>query len=158
LNISLQLSNSSALPATATAASNAAPVPPESSSKPDAAVPEGVKVSLSDAGIQKAADSRKPKSNTDIESSGLPDQTQKTLKMIRELKQKIEEKQQELQALMADQNVDPEIKKSQLGALLAAISTLTAGLTTANNTLEKQARSGKISAEQLGQAKQLAAK
>ncbi|MBX6433456.1 hypothetical protein K4L92_02690, partial [Pseudomonas syringae pv. tomato] len=79
---------------------------------------------MSGAGIQKSADDNKPKSNADIESSGLPEQTQKTLKMIRELKRQIEEKQQELQSLMADQSMDPEIKKSKIGALVTEISTL----------------------------------
>ncbi|KAA8698109.1 hypothetical protein F4W67_02830 [Pseudomonas caricapapayae] len=113
---------------------------------------------MSSAGIQKSADDNKPKSNADIESSGLPDQTQKTLKMIRELKRQIEEKQQELQSLMADQSMDPEIKKSKIGALVTEISTLTAGLATANNALVKQARAHKISPDQLQQAQQLAAK
>ncbi|MDF2793843.1 MAG: hypothetical protein K0S85_1596, partial [Pseudomonas orientalis] len=70
----------------------------------------------------------------------------------------IEEKQQELQALLADQNMDPEIKKSKLGALLGAITTLTAGLATANNALAKQASNGKLSPDQLQQAQKLAAK
>jgi hypothetical protein len=158
LNISTQFSSFSATPATTNGIAKAPETPPDSSSQPTAITTQGVKVSLSEAGIQKSADTKKPESNDDIDSSGLPDQTQKTLKMIRELKQKIEEKQQELKTLMADERVDPELKKSQLGALLATISTLTAGLATANNALEKQAKSGKISADQLGQAKQLAAK
>ncbi|PBP93257.1 hypothetical protein CCL24_25670 [Pseudomonas congelans] len=45
------------------------------------------------------------------------DQTQKTLKMIRELKQKIEDLRAEIDALMADQSMDPETKKSRVGAL-----------------------------------------
>ncbi len=158
MKISNQVSSFGATHATIKEAGNAATESLESSSAATTVAAEGIKVSLSEAGIQKSADSKKPESNADIDSSGLPDQTQKTLKMIRELKQKIEEKQQELQALMADQNVDPELKKSQLGALLSTISTLTAGLATANNALEKQAKSGKISADQLGQAKQLAAR
>ncbi|UNO23523.1 hypothetical protein [Pseudomonas amygdali] len=78
--------------------------------------------------------------------------------MIREIKRQIEEKQQELQALMADQNMDPEIKKSKVGALVTEIATLSAGLATANNALVKQARENKISPDELQQAQQLAAK
>ena len=122
------------------------------------AATEGVKVSLSAAGMQKSADDKKPKSNAGIESSGLPDQTQKTLKMIRELKQKIEEKQQEMRALMGDQTMDPDTKQSKVGALQTAIATLTAGLATANNALEKQGKSGKLSAAQVQQASVLAMK
>ncbi|KPY40316.1 Uncharacterized protein ALO48_03122, partial [Pseudomonas syringae pv. rhaphiolepidis] len=62
------------------------------------------------------------------------------------------------QALMADQNMDPEIKKSKIGALVTKIATLSAGLATANNALVKQARENKISPDQLQQAQQLAAK
>ncbi|KPX39378.1 Uncharacterized protein ALO68_01942 [Pseudomonas syringae pv. helianthi] len=54
--------------------------------------------------------------------------------------------------------MDPEIKKSKIGALVTEISTLTAGLATANNALVKQARAHKISPDQLQQAQQLAAK
>lgn len=159
LNISLQISNFSATPTVVTGLVKATDESPESPSQPSTAVPaEGVKVSLSSASIQKSADDKEARSNADIESSGLPDQTQKTLKMIRDLKQKIEVKQQELQAVMADQNMDPETKKSKLGGLLSEMATLTAGLATANNALEKQAKSGKISTDQLAQAKQLAAK
>lgn len=161
MNISTPLSGFSAAPIAVTGPDTAkvADESLESSSQPVAVVPaEGVKVSLSDAGIQKSANEKNPKSNDDIESSGLPNQTQKTLKMIRELKQKIEEKQQELQKVAADQNMDPTIKKTRLGSLLAAIATLTAGLATANNALTKQAREGKLSDDQLQQAQQLAAK
>ncbi|RMV73663.1 hypothetical protein ALP05_02943 [Pseudomonas caricapapayae] len=163
MNISTQLSNFSFTPTVVPASSpdtgKVTDESLESSSAASTAVPaEGVKVSLSSAGIQKSADDNKPKSNADIESSGLPDQTQKTLKMIRELKRQIEEKQQELQSLMADQSMDPEIKKSKIGALVTEISTLTAGLATANNALVKQARAHKISPDQLQQAQQLAAK
>ncbi|WP_259697000.1 hypothetical protein [Pseudomonas brassicacearum] len=161
MNISTQISSFSATPTGVTGPRPDKVVDEslDSSSPSSTAVPaEGVKVSLSATGIQKSADDKKPNSNADIESSGLPDQTQKTLKMIRELKQKIEEKQQELQALLADQNMDPEIKKSKLGALLGAITTLTAGLATANNALAKQASNGKLSPDQLQQAQKLAAK
>lgn len=102
-----------------------------------------MKVSLSEAGVQNPADAKSPKSNADIDSSGLPDQTQKTLKMIHDLEHKIELKQQDLNALMGDPNMDPDMKKPRLGALVSEISSLTAGLATANNALVKQSRSGK---------------
>ncbi|WP_257110755.1 hypothetical protein [Pseudomonas ficuserectae] len=165
MNITTQLSDFSYTPTVVPAprpdSANVTDESLESSSAATTAIPaEGVKVSLSEASIQKSADDKKPqaKSNADIESSGLPDQTQKTLKMIRELKRQIEEKQQELQALMADQNMDPEIKKSKVGALVTEIATLSAGLATANNALVKQARENKISPDELQQAQQLAAK
>ncbi|WP_223282453.1 hypothetical protein [Pseudomonas amygdali] len=54
--------------------------------------------------------------------------------------------------------MDPEIKKSKIGAFVTKIATLSAGLATANNALVKQARENKISPDQLQQAQQLAAK
>ncbi|MCV4268238.1 hypothetical protein [Pseudomonas capsici] len=122
-----------------------------------AAPAEGVKVSLSGLGIQKAAQD-KANPNQDIESSGLPDNAQRILKMIRELKQKIAEKQQELQALMADQSMDPQTKQSRVGVLQSTIATLTASLMSASNSLDKLSKNGTLSAEQGQQAAQLAMK
>ncbi|WP_243249150.1 hypothetical protein [Pseudomonas maioricensis] len=159
LNISAQISSFSASSTAVAGPTKLADESPESAATLPVAVPvEGVKVSLSGAGIQKAADDKKSNSNADIESSGLPDQTQKTLKMIRELKQQIEEKQQEMQALIADQSMDPETRQARVGALQTAISTLTASLATANNALVKQGQSGKLSDTQMQQASALAMK
>lgn len=159
LNISAQISNFSA---SSTAVAGPSKVADESSGSaatlPVGAPVEGVKVSLSGAGIQKAADDKKSNSNADIESSGLPDQTQKTLKMIRELKQRIEEKQQELQALISDQSLDPKTRQTKVGALQTAIATLTSSLATANNALVKQGQSGKLSKAEMQQASALARK
>ncbi|CDF96768.1 MULTISPECIES: hypothetical protein [unclassified Pseudomonas] len=119
---------------------------------------EGVKVSLSGVGLQKSANDRAANANKDIEESGLPDQVQKILKMIRELKQKIQEKQSEMQALMADQSMSPETKQTKIGALQATLSTLTASLMTASASLEKLSKNGSLSAAQVQQAAKLAMK
>ncbi|MBT2339085.1 hypothetical protein J7E36_07925 [Pseudomonas fluorescens] len=113
---------------------------------------------MSGVGLQKAADERSANANKDIEESGLPDQTQKILKMIRELKQKIEEKQAEMQALMADQSMTPETKQAKVGALQTTLATLTANLMTASASLEKLTKNGTLSASQAQQATQLAMK
>ncbi|WP_256207127.1 hypothetical protein [Pseudomonas sp. P97.38] len=118
----------------------------------------GVKVSLSGVGLQKSADERAANANKDIEESGLPDTVQKILKMIRELKQKIAEKQSEMQALMADQSMTPETKQTRMGALQATLSTLTASLLTATASLDKLTKNGNLSATQVQQASQLAMK
>ncbi|UZE21993.1 hypothetical protein LOY67_18275 [Pseudomonas sp. B21-056] len=119
---------------------------------------EGVKVSLSGVGLQKAANERSANANKDIEESGLPDQAQKILKMIRELKQKIAEKQSEMQALMADQSMSPETKQVKVGALQATLSTLTASLMTASASLDKLSKNGTLSAAQAQQVVKLAMK
>lgn len=123
-----------------------------------AAPAEGVKVSLSGAGIQKAADDKGANANADIESSGLPDQAQKLLKMIREIQQKVQEKQEEMKAIMADDRLDPETKQSRLGAVQSELASLIASLTTANNSLDKLSKNGTLSESQSQQAAQLAMK
>lgn len=119
---------------------------------------EGVKVSLSGAGLQKAADDKGANPNADIEASGLPDQAQKILKMIREIQQKIEEKQQEMQAIMSDSSLEPETKQSRLGVVQSELASLIASLTTANNSLDKLSKNGTLSGSQSQQAAQLAMK
>ncbi|RMQ41609.1 hypothetical protein ALQ04_00536 [Pseudomonas cichorii] len=118
---------------------------------------EGVQVSLSGLGLKKAAE-EKANPNQDIESSGLPENAQRILKMIRELKEKIAEKQQELQALMADQSMDPQTKQSRVGVLQSTIATLTASLMSASNSLDKISKNGTLTSEQGQQAAQLAMK
>lgn len=117
---------------------------------------EGIKVSLSGVGLQKAAD--RGNANQDIEESGLPDSAQRILKMIREIKQKIAEKQAELQALMTDQSTSPELKQSQIRAVQTALNGLTSSLLIANASLEKLSKNGSLSDAQSQQASMLAMK
>ncbi|WP_313327411.1 hypothetical protein [Pseudomonas qingdaonensis] len=117
--------------------------------------PEGVRVTLSAEGREKASSSREANPSKDIEESGLPDQAQKILKMIREIQQKIDEKQEELQALMNDQSISQEVKQARAGALQSTLATLSASLISANNSLDKLSKNGTISAAQSQQATQL---
>lgn len=128
--------------------------PPEST-KEAAVPPDGVKVSLSVEGRQMASSDSKTNPNKDIEESGLPDQAQKILKMIREIQKKIDEKQEELRALMADQSISPEVKKSRAGVLQSTLATLTSNLISANNSLDKLSKNGTLSPAQSQQATQL---
>ncbi len=102
----------------------------------DAAAPaEGVKVTISGAAL-KTANAQKSQ-NTDIEDSGLSDQVQKILKMIREIKKQIQEKQAQLQQVMANRSLRPEQVKAQTAALQSAIAGLNAALMTATASLNK---------------------
>ena len=102
----------------------------------DAAAPaEGVKVTISGAAL-KTANAQKSQ-NTDIEDSGLSDQVQKILKMIREIKKQIQEKQAQLQQVMANRSLSPEQVKAQTAALQSAIAGLNAALMTATASLNK---------------------
>jgi hypothetical protein len=117
---------------------------------------EGIKVSLSAAGMDKATGKDKP--NRDIEESGLPNNVQETLKRIRELKQQIAEKMAEMQALMSDPSLTPEMKQSRVGALQTTLATLNAGLMTANNALTKAIKDSGLSKNQSTQAATLSMK
>lgn len=96
---------------------------------------EGVKVSLSGAAIAKSSSAGG--SNRDIEESGLPENIQQLLKMIRKLQQQILEKKAQMAAVMADKRLSNEEKINKLAALRGAIAGLNSGLITANLALVK---------------------
>ncbi|MGF6207460.1 hypothetical protein [Pseudomonas frederiksbergensis] len=114
---------------------------------------EGIKVSLSGAGIEKAAGSKGD--DSDIEESGLPENIQQILKMIRKLQQQIAEKLAEMQAVMKDKRLSPEEMKAKLGALQAFINNLNGGLIVANNALSKAMKQSGLTPEQILKAASL---
>jgi hypothetical protein len=114
---------------------------------------EGVKVSLSGAGQSKSSAAQG--ANSDIEESGLPENIQQLLKMIRKLQQQIAEKMAEMQAVLADKHLTPEQTKARLGSLQAALAGLNAGLLTANNALAKAMKTSGLSPEQVLKAASL---
>jgi hypothetical protein len=98
-------------------------------------VVEGVTVTIS-ADAFKAAGATKS-SNADIDDSGLADNVKQVLKMIRQLKQQIAEKQAELAAVAAANNLSPEEARAKTSALQSGISSLQAGLMSAQTSLAK---------------------
>ncbi|WP_339493470.1 hypothetical protein [Pseudomonas sp. EA_35y_Pfl1_P108] len=98
-------------------------------------VVEGVTVTIS-ADAFKAAGAAKS-SNADIDDSGLDDNVKQVLKMIRQLKQQIAEKQAELAAVAAANNLSPEEARAKTSALQSDISSLQAGLMSAQTSLAK---------------------
>lgn len=113
----------------------------EASEQPSGKRAAGIEVSLSETGMAKSAADKRADANSDIDNSGLPAATQKLLKLIREIKQKIEDKQAELQAAMTDQSLTPQARRDKVGALQTELGTLIASLATASNALDKQTRS-----------------
>ncbi|HCS08160.1 hypothetical protein CJF40_16035 [Pseudomonas lundensis] len=121
----------------------------------DATTPaEGVSVTISGAAL-KAAGAQKA-DNSDIEDSGLPDNIQKLLKMIRDVKKQIAEKQQQLQQVLTNSSLSPEQAKAQASALQGEISSLTASLITLNASLAKAMKD--MSSDDALKAASLAAK
>lgn len=117
---------------------------------------EGIKVSLSGVGLNKAAAAHGD--NKDIEESGLPDNIQNILKMIRRLQQQVAEKVAQMQAVMADKRLTGEERKAKLAALQAAITNLNGGLITANLTLSKAISQSNLTPEQVLKTASLAMK
>lgn len=106
---------------------------------------EGVKVTLSSAGLARSEGSAK---NSDIDESDLPSTIKQLLKLIRELKAQLAEKMAELQALMAQQDLDAETRQMRAQALQTEVSSLSGALSSANAQLVKVMREEGLSAEQ----------
>lgn len=96
---------------------------------------EGVKVTISGAAFKAVAVASR--TNSDIDDSGLDDSVKQILKMIRKLKQQIAEKMAELQAIAADKSLTPEQARAKTANVQGAISSLQAGLMTAQTSLAK---------------------
>jgi len=107
---------------------------------------EGVKVSLSGASIEKAASVGGE--NSDIEDSGLPENIQQLLKMIRKLQKQIAEKKALIEAIMADKRLSSEEKIIKVASLRGAIAALNTGLITANLALSKVVGQSGLTADQ----------
>lgn len=107
---------------------------------------ESIKVTLSEQSqkIREAAEK-----NKDIDESSLPDNVKQALKMIRELRQQLAEKQAELQALMADQGLSEEERMQQAQGLQSEIASLNGAISTANGALLQAIKGASLSPDQL---------
>ncbi|GGK32704.1 hypothetical protein SAMN04490189_0510 [Pseudomonas koreensis] len=119
---------------------------PEASLLATPTLVEGVKVSLSGAAMTKTFSAGGE--NSDIEDSGLPENVQQLLKMIRKLQKEIAEKKARMAAVMADKTLTNEAKVNMLAALRGAIAALNTGLISANLALSKVMDQSGLSAEQ----------
>lgn len=137
------------------------PVSASSSAGAEEKPKEGVSVTFSGAALIKAREAKaadQASDTSDIEESGLPENIQNILKMIREIKKQIAEKTAELQAVMSDKSLTPEQAMAKASGLQSAISALSAALTAANASLVKAMKDSGLSPEQSVKAGGLAAK
>lgn len=114
----------------------------------------GVILHISPAGIKQAQASQK---NQDIDDSDLPDTIKDLLKMIRELKAKVQERTQALQQLMADTSLSDEERSLQTQQLQAEIATLSGALATAMGQLTKAIKEADLSDTQASEVAKLLA-
>lgn len=119
----------------------------ESGAAPAAGAPAepGLKVTLSAEGLMRSKTESK---NSDIDESGLPDTVKQLLKMIRELKAQLAERMAELQALMAQSDMDDETRQARAQALQTEVGSISGALTTATAELARVMRDQKLSTEQ----------
>ncbi|UUY07239.1 hypothetical protein LRS11_15565 [Pseudomonas sp. J452] len=115
------------------------------------AVADGLRVSLSELGRVRSSTK-----NADIDESNLPDSVKELLRLIRALKQQIAEKQAELEALMAEPGLAPEIRQLRVEALRSELASLQGALSSASANLLKAMREAGLSDEQMQTAAGLA--
>ncbi|WP_256662199.1 hypothetical protein [Pseudomonas sp. F(2018)] len=112
---------------------------------------DGLRVTLSELGKARAT-----AQNDDIDEADLPDNIKEILKLIRALRQQIAEKQAELQALMADSEMDPEAKQMRLDMLRGELASLQGALSTAQASLVDALKDKRLSDDQRMKAASLA--
>lgn len=119
------------------------------------AVREGLRVSLSALAQTRSVDEQK---NRDIDDSDLPKTIKDILKMIRELKAQIVAKQDELDAVMADQSLDTDTRRLKAEALQTELASLNSALAGANASLLEAMQAQDLSDAQMQTAATLAMK
>lgn len=95
----------------------------------------GVSVTISGAAMKAAA--AENTSNSDIDKSGLSDSVKNLLKMIREIKKQIADKQAEMAAVMSDKSLTPDQARVRISALQSTLNGLQASVTSAQASLVK---------------------
>lgn len=113
---------------------------------------QDILVSLSELGQARSAEDKK---NRDIDEADLPEMIKDILKMIRELKAQIAVKKAELEAVMADQNLDADERRMQAEAIQTELASLNGALSVANANLIKVMREQGLSPEQMQTAASL---
>lgn len=116
---------------------------PAASSVPaDQPVKMGIQVDLSAAGQARLAKAFSQSTQTDIEQSGLPDSVQKILRGVYEAQKRIEQIDQQLQAILKDKRLASDIRQGRAAGLQTMqaslqrqIATSTSDLSSLMNTL-----------------------
>nr|WP_288466847.1 hypothetical protein [uncultured Pseudomonas sp.] len=116
----------------------------------------GVKVSLSAVGLARSKEAENK--NADIDESNLPDEIKQLLKMIRELKVQLAQKMAELQALMAQGDMEDDAQQAKVRALQTEVGSISSALSSANAQLVKVMRDQKLTSEQSASVGALLAK
>lgn len=118
------------------------------------------RASISDLGrtMSKAASGSVATRNRyqDIDDSDLPETVKHLLRMIRDLRERLAELARELQAIQADESLDPETRRTRLLSLRAQMSALNGALMSATQKLASLMRDMRLDQAQQMSAAQLA--
>lgn len=111
---------------------------------------ESVRISISAEALNAAAKHQKTQANknADIEDSGLPKPMQDLLKRIRELREQLAQKQDELQKVMADPQMSEPEKEQWVTRLQAEIAALSGAIVSATQKLDELLDSKNVSDDQ----------
>ncbi|GLK90631.1 hypothetical protein [Pseudomonas turukhanskensis] len=108
---------------------------------------QGIKVTLSEQAQKISAAAN----NDDIDKSSLPDSIKQALKMLRELKAQLAEKQAQLQSVMADQSLSDEERMQKAQGIQSEIATLNGAIATVNGNLIKAIKEAGLSPDQMSE-------
>lgn len=100
----------------------------------------------------------KAKANDEIDDSGLPDTIKGMLKQLRELNEQLATQKEQLQAILAKQDIPPQERQARLAQVQGTINTLTGALSSVMNSLNKQMSEQDLSSEQRAKIASLIAK
>ena len=98
-----------------------------------------ISMSASTLGARRTAKEAAPK-DSDIDNSNLPDNVKNLLKRMRELREKLEEKVQQLQELSHSTEGTPEQRRMRIEALNSEVSALTAAMSKLSADLAQATR------------------
>lgn len=112
------------------------------------------RVSLSPAGLQQAKAASKGE-NQDIDDSGLPDTLKHLLKLIRQLKAQLQERNLALQKVMSNSGLGDAERSLQARQLQAEIGTLNGAPATVMKQLAKAMKTADLSQEQAAKVAEL---
>jgi uncharacterized protein YoxC len=92
---------------------------------------------------------------SDIDNSGLDDQTKNILKKIRELEQKVQDKVQELQQVMADKSLSEKARNQKVAVINAELASLQGAVSDATQALNEALAAAHASSDQRDMAHSL---
>ncbi len=123
-----------------------------SSTTPDQPLKAGIHVDLSAAGQAMAAKAFSHSADADIKASGLPESAQKILRGVRDTQRRIEQIEQQLQAVLKSRSLTADVRQGRAAGLQTMLAALQRQIASSTSDL-----SSLMNNEHLGQADKMKA-